>query len=539
MKPFPFRRPGFISLANVPVVASLSAALVGPIVLLGWWLNEPHLVRIAAGFPAMSPTTALGFTFAGIALYFDGKRRAGVAWHRWSLVCGGVAAILGTLILIKYFSAWNPGIEGSFEAVRTLEATLRVPRLVSFHSGLTLFLIGLAIALLDVNPQRALQPSPLLAIVVGNICLLALLGFIFGNSGLYTIHRSPDAGMALPSCLLAALLSLGILCARRHASFMAIVLGRGSGGVLARRLLLVPIILPTIFTLSSELGQRTGLFSKEFGSWLALIGYLTSFMFIICWVASIVQRAEKERDRQEQRLLQLNTELADANKELEAFSYSVSHDLRAPLRAIDGFSRILHEECASVLESEHLTYLDDIRQNAQQMGQLIDALLSFAKLSRQPLKKHSVQMDELVHECLAYLADDSTERKLQITVGQLPPCQADRTLLKQVWQNLIGNALKYSRHRHPPIVEIGSMPATNGGQIIYYVRDNGTGFDMTYAGKLFGVFQRLHRVEEFEGNGVGLAVVQRILHRHGGRAWAEAQLDKGATFYFTLGPDAA
>ncbi|HEV8062542.1 MAG TPA: ATP-binding protein [Gemmataceae bacterium] len=539
MNPFPFHRPRFISLAAVPIVASLSAVLVGPVVLIGWWLSEPHLFRIAAGLPAMSPTDALGFTFAGIALYLDGKRLAGVSWHRWSFVCGGMTAFLGMLILFEYFFDWNPGLDGSFQAVRALEASLKVPRLVSFHSGLALCLIGLGILLLDVNSQRGPQPAQLLAILVGNISLLALLGFIFGNRNLYTINRSPDAGMALSSCLLTGLLSLGILCARPNANFTAVVLSRGSGGVLARRLLLVPIILPTVFTLSSELGQRTGLFSKEFGSWLALIGYLTSFMLIIWWVASIVQRAEKERDRQEQQLVQLNTELADANKELEAFSYSVSHDLRAPLRAIDGFSRILHEECASVLESEHLTYLNDIRQNAQQMGQLIDALLSFAKLSRQPLKKHSVQMDELVHECLEYLADDSAERKLQLTVGQLPPCQADRTLLKQVWQNLIGNALKYSRHRHPAIVEIGSMPATNGGQTIYYVRDNGTGFDMTYAGKLFGVFQRLHRVEEFEGTGVGLAVVQRILHRHGGRAWAEAQLDKGATFYFTLGPNDA
>ncbi len=171
------------------------------------------------------------------------------------------------------------------------------------------------------------------------------------------------------------------------------------------------------------------------------------------------------------------------------------------------------------------------------MGQLIDALLSFARLSRQPLKKHRVQMDELVRECLEYLEQDAAERKLQLTVRELPPCDADRSLLKQVWQNLIGNALKYSRHRDPAIVEIGCTATLNGGTRTYYVRDNGTGFDMTYAGKLFGVFQRLHRVEEFEGTGVGLAVVQRILHRHGGRAWAEAQPDKGATFYFTLGTD--
>ena len=153
---------------------------------------------------------------------------------------------------------------------------------------------------------------------------------------------------------------------------------------------------------------------------------------------------------------QLNSDLIEANKELEAFSYSVSHDLRAPLRAIDGFSCILLEECGPGLESEHQLYLQDVRQNAQQMGQLIDALLSFARLSRQPLKKHTVQMAELVHECLEFLDSDECAEKPRVAVGKLPACEADRSLLKQVWQNLIDNALKYSRHRQPASIEIGS-----------------------------------------------------------------------------------
>jgi len=189
------------------------------------------------------------------------------------------------------------------------------------------------------------------------------------------------------------------------------------------------------------------------------------------------------------------------------------------------------------MPAEGRRYLAIIREGAQRMGALIDDLLTFSRLSRMPVSNQPVDMAELVADALDELGVKEGDPKVQVRLGHLPPCQGDRALLKQVWLNLLSNALKYSRNRDTSVVEIGC--GTQDGKQVYVVKDNGTGFDMLYANKLFGVFQRLHRSDEYEGTGVGLAIVQRVIHRHGGSVWAEAALDKGATFFFTVGDERA
>ncbi len=234
----------------------------------------------------------------------------------------------------------------------------------------------------------------------------------------------------------------------------------------------------------------------------------------------------------EQRVVERTAQLESANRELEAFSYSVSHDLRAPLRAVDGFSQAMVEDFGPQLPEEGKRLLQTIRHSAQRMGALIDDLLTFSRLSRQALVKQPVDHQRLVQAALDELGSPWPDRRVEIKLGELPSSLGDPALLKQVWLNLLDNALKYTRKCSEAVIAIGST-ATSGGRV-YHVRDNGTGFDMKYAGKLFGVFQRLHRMEDYEGTGVGLATVQRIIHRHGGRIWAEAIVDQGATFNFTL-----
>jgi PAS domain S-box-containing protein len=233
----------------------------------------------------------------------------------------------------------------------------------------------------------------------------------------------------------------------------------------------------------------------------------------------------------EERVRQRTAELEGATREMESFSYSVSHDLRAPLRAMDGFSQALLEDFGQVLDPEARRYVNQIRLGAQRMNALIEDLLRLSRLGRAPLNRQVVDTDALVREVTEEMGL-SQSPELELRIAKLPPCQGDPALLKQVWINLLSNALKYSQRRSPAIIEVGCKE--EGQTPLFFVRDNGVGFDMKYASKLFQVFQRLHGQEEFEGNGVGLALVRQIITRHGGRVWAEGRLNAGACIWFNV-----
>lgn len=235
----------------------------------------------------------------------------------------------------------------------------------------------------------------------------------------------------------------------------------------------------------------------------------------------------------EERVRQRTAELETANKELESFSYTVSHDLRSPLRAIGGYSHILLNDFAEDMSPPARTFLSKIIAGANQMAALIDGLLTFSRTSRAEINRQEVDTNAIVAEAWQIVEADAGCRDIDFHCANLPVCSADRTLLRQVFINLLSNAVKYSRNSNPPQVEVGWLQ--QGDEIIYFVRDNGAGFDMKFSGKLFGVFQRLHHTDEFEGTGIGLATSQRIVTRHGGKIWAEAAIGKGAVFYFTIG----
>jgi PAS domain S-box-containing protein len=244
------------------------------------------------------------------------------------------------------------------------------------------------------------------------------------------------------------------------------------------------------------------------------------------------EEVQKSRDQLEIRVQERTADLSAANKELESFSYTVSHDLRAPLRAIDGFTKMILDDTSAQLDEETKRRFGIIRKNTQVMGQLIDDLLSFSRLGRTEMRLSEIDMTRLAADVADDLRPKDDGRIIDMKISRLPAARGDRTLLRQVMVNLMSNAVKFTKKRQSPVIEVGGHEA--GVENVYYVRDNGAGFDMKYYDKLFGVFQRLHSTSDYEGTGVGLAIVQRIIRRHNGRVWAEGEIDKGACFYFTL-----
>jgi signal transduction histidine kinase len=442
----------------------------------------------------------------------------------------------------------------------------RDPDMVSYAIGVAVRGVDKPIGYLVERRRVAATSGPIMALLTGLIGANARLlignasGDVWVDLGTSTppivppgadqsvvTYASPDSGELLlaratlvpetPWHVGVALPRAPVLAPAQRFLMMAITLscvlvaaGAATGWLMSRRIT-TPLRLVTEAAEALAVGKlASGIHVRRSDE----VGRLaTSFNAMAAEVETSRQRLEMLVLELERRVSARTAALEASNRELEAFSYSVSHDLRAPLRAIDGFTRVFIEEYGDHLPPESMHYLQVIIQRTHHMGQLIDGLLAFARLARQPITRTPLDMTVLANAAVRDVRGAEGSHAAEILVAPLPPTQGERVLVQQVLANLLENGLKFSRSRPSPRIEIGHL--VKDGENVYYVRDNGVGFDMQYVDKLFGVFQRLH-TDEFEGTGVGLALVRRIARRHGGRVWAESVLGEGATFFFTLPP---
>ena len=405
-----------------------------------------------------------------------------------------------------------------------------------WHGGFPLFVIAYVLFKKRDGGESALIRHPARAIVatigavIGAVCGLTLLS----TAGQGVLPAIMAANRYTPAMV-------GVVTSTWILSFVALVFlwRRRPHSVLDVWLMVVMCVW--IFDIALAAVLNAGRFDLGFYAGRIYGLLAASFVLFVLLLengvlyARLVESYDGER-RERRRVEEKTVELAAVNKELDAFSYTVSHDLRTPVRAVDGFARILEEEYGARLDGEGKRLIAVVRESAARMGRLIEDLLAFARLGRQPLTTQRVELETLVNQAIAELRVGLGERRIDFAVGALGAVEADPALLKQAFSNLIGNAIKFTREKDPAVIEVGRREDTTPKEagVIYFVKDNGTGFDMRYYDRLFGVFQRLHSAEAFEGTGVGLATVQRIITRHGGRVWAESAPGLGATFYFTL-----
>lgn len=523
-------------------------------VLIGWALDVETLKRLSSGWVSMNPMAAVAFVISGLALTalrpqgdpVEGAVLKNVPASAWRLagMAGAVFVIvIGVLKLVEFFGfSFSTGVDQWLFGWKLANDHMGMPNRMAPNAALSFVLIGAALSLLDVQTRRGHYPAQYLAAAAAFISLMAVIGYSYRVQTFYGL--TAYVPMALHTALAFLLLSVAVFCARPDKGWMTIFTSESSGGILVRLLLPSTIVVIIVLGWLRLDGERHGLYTAEVGVALYTGAVILIFMVLVGWTARSLHGVDLRRRQTEEQVTELNRDLARhaaeleaANKELESFSYSVSHDLRAPLRHVQGFVELLANDTKNApLSAKAQRYVKIIGDAAGDMGSLVDDLLAFSRVGRVEMCRVAVDLEDVVRQAVAGLEPEIAGRNVEWQSDPLPMVEGDPSLVRQVYANLIANALKYSRPRDPARIELGCAGHDENGFVILFVKDNGVGFDMQYAGKLFGVFQRLHRADEFEGTGIGLANVQRIVLRHGGRVWAESKLDEGASFFFTLKP---
>jgi len=534
---------GETSLQRVAMICGAAVMMIGILGLAGWFAGQEKLSRISLHYIPMAPSTAWSFLFLGTVLLLQGSRFLKGRGRGLALVVIILTTVFGFLNLLECFI----GVDLSLEEV-LFPATEKfqdvVTNRMSPMTGAGMCLSGITLFLL-LRPRHTIRNlSGVLGLPVAMLGLVGTMGYLFGTPLLYGGGVIP---MAATTTFAFLLLGVGLAAAAGPECWPLRTLAGSS--IRARLLRTFLPLTGSMVLVQGWLHQIIpGLFSNPaLTSALLAMGFAGVMVLVVTAagraLSNDLDRARAARQQAEEALRVLNFELEQrvrertaqlvaANRELESFSYAVSHDLRAPLRGIDGWTLAFLEDFASQLNDQGRQYLDRVRTETQHMGRLIDDLLNLSRVGRAQMHCQPVDLTALARTIAGRPRETGPERRVEFVIQDGLMTEGDPRLLEIALLNLLDNAWKFTGKRPSALIEFGRAPQE--GEPVFFVRDNGTGFDMAYAPKLFGAFQRLHKASEFPGTGIGLVTVRRIVHRHGGRVWAEAAVDQGATFCFTL-----
>ena len=514
-------------------IASGAVILLGVLVLSGWTFGVRHLIQIVPGLVAMNPTTALGFVVAGVCLWRLSSRPAGFGKaESWSdplfLLLGLALAVLGLLRLADLLGL-NWHIHELLFASKLDGSAGYPPSEMAANTALSFVLCGAALALFGVEFRKWLCLDQALVLVAGWIGLLAIIGYTYRVLLFYRL--GPGLPMSFDTALGFVLFCAGFLSARPQRGLMRVVTSRTSGGAIARRLLPMAILVPWGLGAILLVFEQAGLFGKEFAISLFAVVSIVLFTLLLWWNAKLVYQVDLERAGAEAQLRQSSANLERSNTDLQQFAYLASHDLFEPLRMVTSYLQLLEQRYGARLDKQGLEFLGFAIGGARRMDALIRDLLEYSRVEIRGSALESADCEQVLQQALANLKIAIEETNAAISHQPLPRVRGDSVQLIQVFQNLVGNAIKF-RGPRAPRVEVSAQP--KGKEWQFAVRDNGIGIDPKFFERIFVIFQRLHTHQQYAGTGMGLAICKRIIERHGGRIWVESNPGEGSSFFFTL-----
>ena len=495
---------------------------IGVVVIVGWVVEVSFLKSIFPGLATMKFNTALCFSLAGVGIASYNKNYE-KKYISLTTTVGVLIFLISAISLSEYIFKMNVGIDELIVKDDIIKLDLAPPGRMSPATAFCFILTGLSFLFIFFRKNSPFLISASFILVLS---LFDIVGYLYNYDQLYDIFAF--SSMAIHTSIAFSIFSIGIIAAKPPQEIIEILKSNYPGVVMTRRLL-IPVIGSTILMG----GIVIAIVENNFVGYDIGITILVAFILILsilaCWHSAHLLNNTYATLQTLNR--SLDKRVIERTKELESFTYSVSHDLRAPLRAISGYAKMLEQDYNKIMDKEGNRLLSIIQDGAKTMGLLIEDLLALSKLGRQVLRKSNVDMTQLVNSALQEI-NNTVSHKAEVRINNLQSVIADYSLLTRVVTNLLSNAIKYSSKVENPVIEVRSK--IEDEEVIYSVKDNGAGFDMKYADKLFGVFQRLHSENEFEGIGVGLAIVSLIIKKHDGKVWADGKVNEGATFYFSL-----